>query len=157
MEINLRFANFFKFVSTVAVLISLAYMYAYVTDRIDFMESEQTWHHGISKVHIFYSGLVIFAVFNLLMNLAISMFKNTQGIDKRSILFKSEHQKQNLVVWFTYLLTGGNIFVACLILYLALIKINLVGNTAEYIYLPLSGTLLLTGVLLGLIFQMIRK
>ena len=156
-EINLRIANFFKVFSMFIVVVSLAYMYAYVSDKVDFLRSDSAWHSRISKEFIFYCGLGIFAIYNLIMNLAISMYKSTQGVDKSSLLFRSELQKQKLIVWFTYLLTGGNFFIASLIFYLALVKINLAGNTTDYIFLPLSGALILMSILLTLIYQLIKK
>jgi len=156
-EINLRIANFFKVFSMLIVVVSLAYMYAYVTDKVDFLRSDSVWHDRISKEFIFYSGLGIFAVYNLIMGLAINMYEDTRGVDKSSLLFKSELQKQKLIVWFTYLLTGGNLFIASMIFYLALVKINLAGNTTDYIYFPLTGALILMSILLTLIYQLIKK
>jgi predicted ferric reductase len=156
-EINLRIANFLKVFSMFMVVVSLAYMYAYVTERVDFLESDPAWYQGITKVYIFYVGLGIFTVFNLVMHLALSMYKNTEGVDKHSVLFKNELQKQKLLVWFTYLLTAGNVFIACTIFYLALVKINMVGNATDYFYLPLAGAVVLGAVLFVLTFQLLRK
>lgn len=132
-------------------------MYAYATDRTIFLNASQNWITEMPKALLFYVGLGIFAIFNLVMNVGISMFKNAKGTDKQSILFKSKVQKKNLLMWFTYFLAGINFLIASLIIYMALIKINEVADISEYVYIPAIGLLGLIVILIGLIRAMANK
>lgn len=156
-EVHLRIANLFRLFSMFAVLGSVIYMYAYVSDKVDFLHTSYDWYDRLSKIHIFYGSLGIFAIFNVLMSIAISMYKNVEGVDANFSLFKNETQKKRLLVRFTYFQGGVNYFIASMVLYLALLKINQAQSHYSYIYLPLIGISILTVILLGLVFQMIRK
>ena len=156
-ETNQRVANFIKMFSMFMVFGSLLYMYAYATDRVNFLNTSPNWITELPKAQLFYVGLGVFAIFNLVMNVGISMYKNAKGIDNRSILFKSKEQKRELLMWFTYVWAGINFLIASVIIYLALIKINEVADISEYIYFPVIGLLSLVAILTGTIGILIRK
>jgi hypothetical protein len=156
-ELNQRGANFFKFFSMVLVFGSLLHMYAYTTDRPDILNVTGNWLIGMPKAHIFYYGLGTFAIINMVMNYWINMYKNVKRFDEKSLLFRSKQHKEILLMWFTYLLAGTNFLIATTVTYLALIKINEVSSTAGYVYIPLVGLILLTGIIISLISAIFRK
>ena len=156
-ETNQRVANFIKMFSMFMVFGSLLYMYAYATDRANFLNTSPNWITELPKAQLFYVGLGVFAIFNLVMNVGISMYKNAKGIDNRSLLFKSKEQKRKLLLWFTYVWAGINFLIASVIIYLALIKINEVADISEYVFIPVIGLLSLVAILIGLIGALIRK
>ena len=136
---------------------SLLYMYAYATDRTNFLNTSPNWITELPKAQFFYIGLGVFAIFNLVMNVGISMYKNAKGTVNRSFLFKSKEQKRKLLMWFTYIWAGINFLIASIIIYLALIKINQVADISEYVYIPVIGLLSLVAILIGLIGALIRR
>ncbi len=154
-ETSLRVANFSKLFSMFAVVGSLLYMYAYATDKVDFFGSSDEWYSRWSKVEIFYIGLTVFAVFNILAGLAISAFKNVKGIDENSLFFRSEHHKEKLLVLLTYLLSGINVFIASVVFYLALVKINQQQDHMEYMYLPAICLVILISILITFIHRLL--
>ena len=156
-ELNLRVANFLKLFSMLIVLGSLMYMYAYVNDRMEFLNHSPGWLMNVSKSHIFYSALVVFAVFNLLLNVALSIYKSADGYDENSLLFRSKLQKERLIMWFTYLLAAINLLIGCSIIYVAFIRINDVNNHMDYIYIPGFGVLILIGVVAALFTTILKK
>ena len=156
-EINLRIANFLKLVSMVMVIVSLLYMYAYTSENIRLLSGSVNWLKGLSKSHVFYIGLALFAVFNLLMHGAVNFYKNAEGYDDKSILFQSAIKKESLVMRFTFLLAGINIFFTSIIIYIALISINEVKESTDYLSIPVIGMLVLLGFLIGLIVTLIKK
>ena len=136
---------------------SLLYMYAYANDRLNFMNPSPNWITELPKAQLFYVGLGVFAILNLVMNVGISMYKNAKGIDNRSILFKSKEVKKKLLMWFTLFWAGINFLIASIITYMALIKINDVTNISEYVIIPIIGFLSLIAILIGLIGTVVRK
>jgi hypothetical protein len=150
-EVNQRVANFIKAFSMFMVIGSLLYMYAYSPASSYFMNSSQDWMLKLSREHIFYVGLGVFAIFNLLMNIAISMYKNSKGTEPQSVLFRSKEQKQKVLVWLNWFLAGINILITCIVLFLALIKINEVTDTAKYLFIPVAGLIILVFIIFGLI------
>ena len=156
-ELNLRIANFIKGFSMFIVIGSLLYMYAYASDRLNFLHTSQDLVRELTKVQIFYFGLGIFAFFNLVMNVGISMYKNTKGIDNHSILFKSKEQKESLLMWFTYLWAGINTLIACLAIYVAILKIKEAATAADYLFIPAAGLIILVSIFIGLLGALTRK
>lgn len=156
-EINLRIANFLKLVSMVMVIVSLLYMYAYTSENIRLLSSSVDWLKGLSKSYVFYIGLALFAVFNLLMHGAINFYKSAEGYDESSMLFQNAERKESLVMRFTFLLAGINIFFTSIIIYIAMISINEVKSSTDYLLIPVIGMLVLLGFLIGLIVSFIKK
>ena len=93
-ETSFRIANFLKMFSMFIVFGSLIYFYAYVENRLGFVNEAEFWLEKTPKSYIFYTGLGIFALFNLLMSVGLSMFKNAQGYDDKSWLFKNSLHKE---------------------------------------------------------------
>lgn len=156
-ELNLRVANFLKILSMFMVLASLLYFYAYVDQRMDFITASDNWYTSMSKSVIFYSGLGIFAVFNLLMNAALNMYKSADGFDEKSLIFKNELQKEHIQFWLIYLIAGINLLISCMILYLAMIRINEVSSNVDYLYLPIFGLAIMMVIIIGLFRAIIKK
>lgn len=121
------------------------------------MNTSQNWLTSLHKVHLFYVGLGAFAIFNLGMNVVISMYKNSKGIDTKSVLFRSKEQKEMVLMWLTYFLAGINILIACLVMYLALVKINEVTDSSAYIFIPIVGLIILVSSIIGLVHAIIKK
>ena len=156
-EVNIRVANFIKFFSMMMVIGSLLYMYAYSSDRLNFLNESQDWISEVPKSSIFYAGLGLFALFNITMHIGINMYKNVEGIDERSVFFKSKHQKEKLLVWFTSILAGVNVFITSIVLYLAMLKINEASVDSDFVYIPFVGMIILIAPFVGLIAALIRK
>lgn len=154
-EVSLRVANFVKLFSMFLAIFSLVYLYAYSTDKLSSIYAQDLWIRNLSNTHIFYVGLGVFAVFNLIMSIGINMFKGAKGIDSNSLLFRSEERKQKLLVWLTYLQAGINALISSIVFYIALVKINDTVDAESYIYLPISGlaVLLILFVVLILILR----
>lgn len=155
--VNQRVANFIKAFSIFTVFVSLLYMYGYSPEGGNRMNSPQDWLATFSKTQLFYIGLGIFAIFNLVMNVGISMYKNSKGIDTKSVLFRSREQKEIVFMWLTYFLAGINFMITCLVMYAALIKINEATDPSAYIIIPVFGVTILTGITIGLIGAIIKK
>lgn len=156
-EISQRGANFFKFFSMFIVFGSLLYGYAYSKESPDMLTSSNNWLVGIPRTYIFYYGLTAFAIVNLAISYWINMYKNVKEIDENSFLFKSKEQKNSLLMWFTYFLTGTNVLMTCIILYLALIKINDAAPTSSYIFIAVVGIVLWFGILINLFSSLFKK
>lgn len=155
--VNQRVANFIKAFSIFMVFVSLLYMYGYSPESGNGMNTSQNWLTTLSKAHLFYIGLGAFAIFNLVMNVGISMYKNSKGIDTKSVLFRSKEQKEMVLMWLTYFLAGINILITCMMFYVALIKINEVTDTSSYIFIPVVGLIILVSIIIGLIHAIIKK
>ena len=156
-EVNMRVANFIKFFSMMMVIGSLLYMYAYSSDRLNFLDESQDWISDMPKSSIFYAGLGLFALFNITMHIGINMYKNVEGIDERSVFFKSKQQKEKLLIWFTSIIAGVNVFITSIVLYLAMLKINEASVDSDFVYIPLVGMIILIAPFVGLIAALIRK
>ena len=156
-EVNMRVANFIKFFSMMMVIGSLLYMYAYSSDRLNFLNESQDWISDVPKSSIFYAGLGLFALFNITMHIGINMYKNVEGIDERSVFFKSKQQKEKLLIWFTSIIAGVNVFITSIVLYLAMLKINEASVDSDFVYIPLVGMIILIAPFVGLIAALIRK
>lgn len=155
--VNQRIANFIKALSIFMVFVSLLYMYGYSPENGNGMNTSQNWLASLSKAHLFYIGLGVFAIFNLVMNVGISMYKNSKGIDTKSVLFRSKEQKEMVLMWLTYFLAGINMLIMCMMFYVALIKINEVTDTSAYIFIPFVGLIILVSTIIGLIHAIIKK
>ena len=153
----MRVANFIKFFSMMVVIGSFLYMYAYSSDRLYFLNESQDWISEVPKSSIFYAGLGLFALFNITMHIGINMYKNVEGIDERSVFFKSKHQKEKLLIWFTSILAGVNVFITSIVLYLAMLKINEASVDSDFVYIPFFGMIILIAPFVGLIAALIRK
>lgn len=155
--VNQRIANFIKALSIFMVFVSLLYMYGYSPENGNGMNTSQNWLASLSKAHLFYIGLGVFAIFNLVMNVGISMYKNSKGIDTKSVLFRSKEQKEMVLMWLTYFLAGINMLIMCMMFYVALIKINEVTDTSALIFIPFVGLIILVSAIIGLIHAIIKK
>ena len=155
--VRFRVVNFMKMVSMFMVLASLIYFYAYVDNRLGFMTNSHAWYFDVSKSVIFYSGLAVFALFNLVMGIGINLYKNARGYDEKSLLFKSEMQKEAIHFWLITLITSINFLIACSILYLAMIRINGITSNTDYIFLPAVGLVALIVAIIGLLVAFTKK
>lgn len=157
MEIKQRVANMFKFFSMLSIIVSLLFMYAYGSDDHSVLVLEQGWLSDISKATIFYTGLIIFGVINIIFNWWIKMYKETRGYDDKSLLFKNEYHKAGMLVWFTSLMAAINIFISALILYIAFIKIDGISAEGRFIFIPVAGLLFLVLVVVVGAISALRK
>ena len=156
-EVSQRGANFFKFFSMFLFLGSLIYMYAYTADRSGIAGLKDGWIYSISREYVFYAGLGTFAIINLAFNYWINAYKKVKGIDERSYLFRSKLQKERLLLWFTYLPAGLNFLLTTIVGYIALININEASTTSGYIYLPVTGLIVLAVIIVGLASAFFKK
>lgn len=157
MEVNQRIANIFKFLSMTIVIGSLVFMYAYGSDLHSVNIPNQSWLSDISKTTIFYAGLIIFGVVNIIFNWWIKIYRETDGFDARSHLFKSVYHKSVMLVWFTALIAAVNFFISTAIIYVAFIKIDGISAESRYFFIPVAGLTLLLLVTLSGAVQALRK
>ncbi len=155
--VNQRVANFIKAFSVFTVFVSLLYMYGYSPENGNNMNASQNWLSSLSKVHLFYFALGAFAMFNLIMNVGISMYKKSKGVDLKSFLFRSKEQKESILMWLSYFLAGINTLIASLLIYLAMIKINEATDASAYLFIPIMGLTILAVSIIGLIQAIIKK
>ena len=157
MEVKQRIANIIKFLSMAALIGSLLFMYAYGSDAHSTRVPEQGWLAGLSKTTIFYTGLIVFGMLNVIFNWWIKMFRETSGFDPKSFLFKNEYRKSILLVWFTLLLAAVNFFISTVITYIAFIKIDGVSAEIRYFFLPVAGLSVFVLVAVGGVVLVLRK
>jgi len=153
----LRVANIVRFVSMILVIAALLLMYAYGTDDHSIRATTDAFLPKISRATIFYTGLGIFAVFNLLMNWGIRSYRDARGFDPKSLLFKSEHHKVGVLFWFILLLGSLNFLLGLMITYIGFIKIEGPSAQNDYLALPIMGIAILLGVLVGLLISVFRR
>ena len=97
--VNQRVANFIKSFSMFAVIGSLLYMYGYVPENGNVGQFSQNWILQLPKAQLFYSGLLAFAVSDLVMIFAIGTYKQAKGVHPKSIVFRSKEQKESRTTW----------------------------------------------------------
>ena len=156
LEVKLRVANIVRFVSMILVMAALLLMYAYGTDDHSIRTTKDAFLPQFSKATIFYTGLGVFAVFNLLMNWGIRSYREAKGYDPKSLLFKSEHQKAGVLFWIILLLAALNFLLGLMITYIGFIKIEGPSAQIDYIALPVMGISILCVVLVGLLVSVFR-
>jgi ABC-type polysaccharide/polyol phosphate export permease len=139
------------------VVASLLFMYGYGTDVHSIGPMGSGLLAGASKAGIFYAGLGIFGVFNLLMNWGIKIYREADGFDGRSFLFRNEFQKAKLLVWLTLSLAAINFFISAIVAYIGFIKIDGTPAERQYIYLPVLGALVLIVTISGLAIALFTR
>ena len=157
MEIKQRVANILRFLSMAAVVASLLFMYAYGTDEHTILPEEDTFLSGISKNTLFYAGLSVFAVFNLVVNWGIKVYRAAEGFDENSLLFRDEFHKERNLFWLTLLLASVNILITSVMTYIAFIKIDGPSAQGGFLYMPIVGGLLLLVSIVGTLTSIFRK
>lgn len=156
-EIRQRVANIVRFLSMAGVVGSLLFMYAYGADDHNVRPAAEDVLSGISKTTLFYYGLVIFGVFNVLGNWGIKVFREATGYDKNSRLFKNETHKARILFWLTLTLAAINLLITAAVTFIAFIKIEGVSAQTDYLPIPIIGLTLLLVVLIGLLISVFRN
>jgi len=157
-ELDFRVAKFLKMLSMFMVLGALLYFYAYVDDRLDFVhDSSSSIIDRTSKSIVFYVGLAIFAVFNLIANALLGVYRNAQSYNRNTVLLKSEIHKERVLLWIIYLIVGVNTSIASFIIYLALLRINNPDSDNSYIYILVFGIVVVVATFVGLIAAIFKK
>ena len=156
-EIKQRVANIIRFVSMISVVAALLFMYAYGADDHVIRPDTDDVLTQIPKSTIFYTGLVVFAIFNLLMNWGIKAYRETRGFDANSLLFRSENQKSRVIFWLTLLLAALNFLLGFFISYIGFIKIEGLDAQKGYLHLPIIGLVITIVAFIGLLIAVISK
>ena len=154
--VHQRAANTLKVISMIAFTGSLVYLYAYSPEST-YLNKELSWIFEYSRAALFYLGLAVFAIFNLLMNFSINMYQRVEGTVRSSLLYKSERQREGLLVWLGYFTAGVNFLLTSLVLFIALSRINEVNDLSTYLSIPLAGVVIFTAMFIGLIVAVFRK
>ncbi len=160
MEVKQRVANILRFFSMVLVVIGLLFMYAYGSDAHSASPAMTNWATSFSKSFIFYLGLTIFGVINILFTWWIKSYRDTNTFDGWSFLFKSEAQKSWLLIWFTLQLAVFNFLLASVIAFIGFVRIEGVAAESKFFFIPVIGLALFILVLVGgafLILNSFRK
>jgi hypothetical protein len=155
-EAKQRAANIFRFLSMMVVIGALLFMYAYGTDEHSIRPQEYGLIEGFSKTALFYYGLVIFGVLNILANWGIKVYRDVIGYDMNSRFFKNEMHKARILFWLTLTLTAINLLIASVVAYIAFIRIDGASAQTDYLHLPIIGLALLVIVLIGLLISVFR-
>lgn len=134
----------------------LLYMYAY-TSGLNGGENTHGWFFELSSKQVFFFGLAVFAIFNLVMNMGISTFKNTQVKDGNSMVFRNEEKREKLLMWFTYVAASVNVLMATIIAFLALVKLNGQANISGLALLPTAAMILFIVACSGVFRMLIQK
>jgi ABC-type polysaccharide/polyol phosphate export permease len=156
-EIRQRTANIFRFLSMAGVVGSLLFLYAYGADEHNIRPSTGDWLEDISKTALFYYGLAIFGVFNVLVNWGIKVYREAVGYDQNSRLFKNEMHKAGILFWLTLTLAVINILIASVVTYMAFIKIEGVSAQTDYLHIPVIGLSFLLIAIIGLLISVFRN
>jgi ABC-type polysaccharide/polyol phosphate export permease len=156
-EIRQRAANIVRFLSMAGVVGSLLFMYAYGADEHNIRPVAEDVLSGISKTTLFYYGLGVFAVFNVLMNWGIKVYREATGYDKSSRLFKNETHKARILFWLTLMLSAINLLITSAVTFIAFIKIEGVSAQTDYLPIPIIGLTILFVVLVGLLISVFRN
>lgn len=156
-EIRQRTANIVRFLSMAGVVGSLLFMYAYATDDHNIRPASEDVLSGISKTTLFYYGLGVFGVFNVLMNWGIKVYREATGYDKSSRLFKNESHKARILFWLTLALAAINLLITSVVTFVAFIKIEGISAQTAYLPIPIIGLILLFVVLTGLLISVFRN
>ncbi|NJN26271.1 MAG: hypothetical protein HC819_09985 [Cyclobacteriaceae bacterium] len=154
--ISMRGANFLKVFTMLLVIGSLLYMYAYSAGPDAIIADTSNWFSTIDKALIFYVGLGVFALFNIMMYTAIYMYRNQ--IDRlNDYLFKNKKSKERILLWMNYLVSGINLCLVSIVLYIAFAKINELSDATALRYLPIAGLLFLIVSATGLVVAVVKK
>lgn len=131
-------------------------MYAYGADEHSIRPQSFDILGGISKTTIFYYGLAIFGVFNILVNWGIKVYRDAIGYDNNSRFFKNEKHKARILLWFTLTLAAINMLVASVVVYIAFIRIEGASAQTDFLHLPIIGLALLVIMIVGLLISVFR-
>ena len=85
------------------------------------------------------------------------MYREADGFDARSLLFKSEYRKAELLVWFTVLMAVVNFFISTAITYIGFIKIDGIAAESKYFFIPLAGMAVLLLVIVSGTLLVLKK
>ena len=156
-ETSFRVANFLKLFSMLMVLAGLIYFYGYSEGQTSFLNSGDHWIVTMPKAYIFYSGLLIFALVNVLLNVAISIHKGAAGVNSNSLFHKSEKQKDKVNIGLTYLLTAANVMISMSALYIAFLRINGQKGNFDHVQFPIFGMVVLVAAVGNLVMALRSK
>ena len=156
-EIKQRIANICRFLSMISVLASLLFLYGYGTDNNQITVGEQGKFWSLPKATLFYSGLIVFGLLNILTSFGIKIYRDSSGQDTRSLLFRSEEQKANVLVWLTFSAAAVNVLLATTMVFIAFIKIDGLDSAFQYAYIPLLGIVLFVAAIVGLLISVFQK
>jgi len=157
LETKFRVANIIRFISMITVLAALLLMYAYGSDEHSVGSTSGGFLPNISKATIFYTGLGVFAIFNILMNWGIRVYRDATGFDPASRFFRSETHKAGILFWLTLVLAALNFLLSFMLAYIGFIKIEGFSAQQDYIAMPFIGVSLFFVVLIGLVAAIFRK
>jgi hypothetical protein len=101
--------------------------------------------------------LTLFAVFNIIMNVAVKLYKDAKGEDRSSRLFFSAHQKAVVTFWTTLTIAGFNVLLAAFLLYVGFIRIEELSALTGYIAIPVLGIIFFFVPFSGLIVTLLTK
>ncbi len=150
MEIYLRTANIIKFASMVMFIVALLLVYAFVPGQLrlsDIPFSAETMM--FSKGNLFYWGLGLFIVVNVLAGLTIYYIKKqTSSVKKLSL--------EKILFWLSLTISGMNFFLLLIFSFVGFINVEGVSNPENYRFLPVVGVIILLFSLLGLIVTLFR-
>lgn len=157
MEIRQRLANIARFFSMMLFIGGLLFFYSYASDAIGRSITHDYYILQLPKSLIFYSMLVLFAVFNIIMNVTVKLYKDAKGEDQSSKLFFSGYQKEVVVFWATLTIAGFNTLLATFLFYVGFTRIEEMAAMTSYIAVPVLGILCFLIPFTGLIVTIFTK
>ncbi|MDZ7604153.1 MAG: hypothetical protein U5K79_00875 [Cyclobacteriaceae bacterium] len=157
MELKQRLASIARFVSMMMFIGGLLFFYSYASDAIGRSITQDFYILQLPKSLIFYSMLILFAAFNIIMNVAVKLYRDTKGEDRSSMLFFSAHQKAVVTFWATLTIAGFNVLLAAFLLYVGFIRIEELAAMTGYIAIPVLGIICFFIPFSGLIVTLLTK
>ncbi len=157
MVIRQRLANITRFISMIIFVGSLLFFYAYVSDATSRAVENDFYLMQLPKGLIFYSMLALFAVFNILMNMGIRMYRESRGADGNSRLFYSKNQKEAILMWTNLLVAGFNMLLSGLLIYVGFMRIVEMASVGGQIFIPVLAILLFLVPLSGLGYTLFTR
>jgi len=157
MEIKQRLANIARFGSMMLFVGGLLFFYGYASDAIGRSITQDYYILQLPKSLIFYSMLGLFAAFNIIINIALRMYKETRGEDRSTVLFYSTHQKNVVIFWATLTIAGFNALLAAFLFYVGFVRIEEMAAMTGYIAILFLGISCFLVPFSGLIVTLLTK
>lgn len=157
MEIKQRLAGIARFISMLLFVGGLLFFYSYASDAIGRSITHDYYILQLPKSLIFYSMLTLFAVFNIIMNVAVKLYRDAKGEDRSSRMFFSAHQKEVVTFWATLTIAGFNVLLAAFLLFVGFIRIEELSALTGYIAIPVLGIILFFVPFSGLVVTLLTK
>ncbi|MCC5931087.1 MAG: hypothetical protein JJU28_17705 [Cyclobacteriaceae bacterium] len=148
-----KLLKFLRVFSILVFLAALLIVYAYFHDQRN-LQLNPAWEHKVGIEMFFYTSLLIFSLFNILM-LMISRLTVSVGVSAGGGgLFKSDERKQFFVLWVESFALALNVAFISIIAYIGFLNSPAEYNLKTYTLIIYLGPL---AILFSLIIPLLGK